>query len=304
MNLYILFILLSVFFSIAISRYLSAPLGLLVSRMEGFKLGKRNEKIIWHHHDEIGRLVEEYNSLIDELAFSADQLAKSERESAWREMARQVAHEIKNPLTPMKLSVQHLRKTWDDKSDDFNIRLQHFTRIMTEQIDSLAAIATEFSDFAKMPLPISEELDLIEILNSVMSMYNGLENIQISLETNEKSAFIIGDRKQLARVFTNLLNNAIQAISATEKGRIRIGIQLKKNQYIIEIEDNGNGIPDELFDRIFQPNFTTKSGGAGLGLAIVRGIIRNMEGDVNFVSAKNKTVFTVIIPIHYEILSC
>ena len=303
MNLYILFILLSVFFSIAISRYLSAPLGLLVSRMEGFKLGKRNEKIIWHHHDEIGRLVEEYNSLIDELAFSADQLAKSERESAWREMARQVAHEIKNPLTPMKLSVQHLRKTWDDKSDDFNIRLQHFTRIMTEQIDSLAAIATEFSDFAKMPLPISEELDLIEILNSVMSMYNGLENIQISLETNEKSAFIIGDRKQLARVFTNLLNNAIQAISATEKGRIRIGIQLKKNQYIIEIEDNGNGIPDELFDRIFQPNFTTKSGGAGLGLAIVRGIIRNMEGDVNFVSAKNKTVFTVIIPIHYEILS-
>ncbi len=134
-------------------------------------------------------------------------------------------------------------------------------------------------------------------------MYNGLENIQISLETNEKSAFIIGDRKQLARVFTNLLNNAIQAISATEKGRIRIGIQLKKNQYIIEIEDNGNGIPDELFDRIFQPNFTTKSGGAGLGLAIVRGIIRNMEGDVNFVSAKNKTVFTVIIPIHYEILS-
>ena len=303
MNLYILFILISVFISIAISRYLSAPLRILVSRMEGFQLGERNEKISWNHHDEIGRLVEEYNRLIDELAFSADQLAKSERESAWREMAKQVAHEIKNPLTPMKLSVQHLRKAWDDKSDDFNLRIQRFTKIMTDQIDSLSAIASEFSDFAKMPLPVAEDIDLVEILNSILSMYSGLDKIQISLKTSEKNASIIGDKKQLVRVFTNLFNNAIQAISNTERGLIKVVVRKQESSYAIDIEDNGNGIPDELAEKIFLPNFTTKSGGAGLGLAIVREIIRSMGGEVNFASGKNGTVFTVTIPIHYEKIS-
>ncbi|MCX6284019.1 MAG: HAMP domain-containing sensor histidine kinase [Bacteroidetes bacterium] len=300
MNLYILFILISAFISVAISRYLSAPLGILVSRMEEFKLGKRNEKINWNNHDEIGRLVEEYNRLIDELAFSADQLARSERESAWREMARQVAHEIKNPLTPMKLSVQHLSKVWNDKADDFNLRLQRFTKIMTEQIDSLSAIATEFSDFAKMPLPFTEKLDLIEIINSVISMYSGLDNIQILLHTSEESAFVFGDKKQLVRIFTNLLNNATQAIGIKEHGLVKIKVQKNENQYNIDVEDNGNGITDEIAGKIFLPNFTTKSGGAGLGLAIVRGIIRSMGGDVKFVPGKDGAVFTLTIPLQYD----
>ena len=300
MNLYIIFILLSVFVSLAISRYLSAPLGILVSRMEGFQLGKRNEKIIWNHKDEIGRLVNEYNRLIDELAFSADQLAKSERESAWREMAKQVAHEIKNPLTPMKLSVQHLMRTWEDNAGDFSTRLQRFTRIMTEQIDSLSAIATEFSDFAKMPLPMNEELDLAEIMTFVIELYSGIENIQISFEKPGFQTRITGDRKQLVRVFTNLLNNAAQAVSSKENGRIIFSIRESGMFYKIDIEDNGNGIPDELAEKIFLPNFTTKTGGAGLGLAIVRGIIRSMGGEVEFSSAKNRTVFTVNIPKHYD----
>jgi len=303
MNLYILFILLSVFISLAISRYLSAPLGILVSRMEGFQLGKCNEKISWNHHDEIGRLVDEYNRLIDELAFSADQLAKSERETAWREMARQVAHEIKNPLTPMKLSIQHLQKAWEDQSDDFTLRLKRFTKIMTEQIDSLSAIATEFSDFAKMPLPIAEELDLIEILNSVTSLYSGLENIQIRIETSETAAYLIADKKQLTRVFSNLITNAAQAISNKAEGLIRIVINKQINHYVIDIIDNGDGIPDELTEKIFLPNFTTKSGGAGLGLAIVRGIIRSMDGDVKFASGNEGTTFTVTIPIQYDTFS-
>ena len=296
MNLYILFILISAFISFAISRYLSAPLGILVSRMEGFQLGKRNEKIDWNHHDEIGRLVEEYNRLIDELAFSAEQLAKSERESAWREMARQVAHEIKNPLTPMKLSVQHLRKAWDDQPDDFNKRLQRFTRIMTEQIDSLSAIATEFSDFANMPMPVDEELDLNELISSVISMYAGLENIQMTFETSETSCRVTADRKQLVRVFTNLLNNSTQAISSKENGKISIAVSKQGVSYVIEIKDNGYGIADDIADMIFLPNFTTKSSGAGLGLAIVKGIIMNMGGDITFVSGKEGTVFTITIP--------
>lgn len=300
MNLYILFILLSVLTSLAISRYLSAPLGILVSRMEGFQLGKRNEKIIWNNQDEIGRLVNEYNRLIDELAFSADQLAASERESAWREMARQVAHEIKNPLTPMKLSVQHLKRAWEDDAGDFNLRIQRFTRIMTEQIDSLSEIATEFSDFAKMPLPLLEKIDLVEILGSVISLYSGIENIQISLEKNQSSTKIIGDRKQIVRVFTNLLNNATQAINSREFGIIRICINQSGEYHIIAVEDNGNGIPVEFADKIFLPNFTTKSGGTGLGLAIVRGIVRSMGGEVLFTSEKNHTVFTVKIPIMHE----
>ncbi len=296
MNLYILFILISVFVSFAISRYLSAPLGILVSRMEGFRLGKRNEKIDWNHHDEIGRLVEEYNRLIDELAFSAEQLARSERESAWREMARQVAHEIKNPLTPMKLSVQHLRKAWDEQSGDFNHRLQRFTGIMTEQIDSLSAIASEFSDFANMPLPVEEELDLIEIISSVISMYSGLENIQIDFESSEISCRVIGDKKQIIRVFMNLLNNSTQAISNKENGKISIAVSIQGMSYVIVIRDNGYGIPDEIANMIFLPNFTTKSGGAGLGLAIVKGIIMNMGGDITFVSGNEGTTFTITIP--------
>lgn len=301
MNLYIIFILISVLTSLAVSRYLSAPLAMLAGRMEAFKLGLKNEKIIWKQPDEIGKLVEEYNRLIDELAFSADQLAQSERESAWREMAKQVAHEIKNPLTPMKLSVQHLARAWSENPGDFDSKLKRFHRVMIEQIESLSSIATEFSDFAKMPVPVNEDIDLVMLLESLMGMYSGIENIQFSFQTELQEAMIKGDRKLLSRVFTNLINNSVQAISSEKKGHISISMDLSEEYYSIDFLDNGDGIPEEIAEKIFQPNFTTKSGGSGLGLAIVRGIIRSMGGDVIFVSETGSTLFTVLIPLNYDV---
>lgn len=296
MNLYVLFILLSVFISYIISRYLSAPLSLLVNRIGAVQLGKMNAKIDWNKQDEIGRLVNEYNRMIDELEKSAETLARSERESAWREMARQVAHEIKNPLTPMKLSVQHLQKAWDEKSEDFTARIQRFTKVMSVQIDTLSHIASEFSDFAQMPSAVREELDLIDLVSSVVSMYSGLQNITIELHSDLPSAKLSGDQKQLIRVFTNLLNNAIQAIGNNEQGKIAISISKEKNHFIIHIRDNGKGIPEEVAGKIFLPNFTTRSGGTGLGLAIVQEIIHGMKGEISFSSAETGTIFTIILP--------
>jgi len=296
MNLYVLFILLSVFISYIISRYLSAPLSLLVNRIGTVQLGKRNAKIDWNKQDEIGRLVNEYNLMIDELEKSAEKLARSERESAWREMARQVAHEIKNPLTPMKLSVQHLQKAWDEKSGDFSERIRRFSKVMSEQIDSLAHIASEFSDFAQMPAAVREDLDLIDLISSVVSMYSGIRNINLELQSGLPSAIISGDKKQLTRVFTNLLNNAVQAIGDKEQGRILISVSKGEKCVLIHITDNGKGISDEVAGKIFLPNFTTRSGGMGLGLAIVQEIIRSMKGKVTFSSADSGTTFTLSLP--------
>ena len=296
MNLYVLFILLSVFVSFIISKYLSAPLSMLVSRIGAIQLGKRNAKIDWNKQDEIGRLVSEYNRMIDELEKSAEQLAKSERESAWREMARQVAHEIKNPLTPMKLSVQHLQKAWDEKTGDFTARIQRFSKVMSDQIDSLSHIASEFSDFAKMPAAVRVNLDLIELISTVVSMYSGLPNVNLEAVSSLKSATISGDQKQLIRVFTNLLNNAIQAIGNKEQGKISITVTKENENFVIRIEDNGKGISDEVAEKIFLPNFTTRSGGTGLGLAIVQEIIHGLKGEVKFSSTEKGTIFTILLP--------
>jgi two-component system nitrogen regulation sensor histidine kinase NtrY len=240
--------------------------------------------------------------MIEELERSAELLARSEREGAWREMARQVAHEIKNPLTPMKLSVQYMQKTWADNAPDREQRLDRFSRTLIEQIDALSSIASEFSDFAKMPAPFNEKLDLNEVLGSVLGMYADLENIVFTYEPAWRNAIIFADRKQLLRVFTNLLNNAVQAIGDRPSGQVLIGLTMEDGRYKITISDNGSGIPEEQSGRIFQPNFTTKTGGMGLGLAIVRGIIDSMQGDITFVAREGGgTTFTMFIPALKEI---
>jgi nitrogen fixation/metabolism regulation signal transduction histidine kinase len=270
---------------------------MLTSRIRQITLEKSNEKLEWKKKDEIGKLVEEYNRMIDELAKSAGLLAKSERESAWREMARQVAHEIKNPLTPMKLNVQHLQKSWDDRSPDWDQRLKRFTETMTEQIETLSAIASEFSDFAKTPDKKNEKIELGEIIENALSFYRDIPTLQINFHRELSPSFVIADRKQLMRVFTNLLNNSIQAIGERTRGKIDITLTNENARYKIRIEDNGTGIMPEEASKIFQPNFTTKSGGMGLGLAIVRSIILGSGGEINFESHPGViTIFTIYLP--------
>ena len=298
-NIYLLLLLLSVIIAFFISNYVTRPLQLIRNSISRVSFGKTNKKIEWEREDEIGQLISEYNRMIDELSVSAELLARSERESAWREMAKQVAHEIKNPLTPMRLNVQYLQRAWKDRTEDWEERLDRFTKTMVEQIDSLAVIAAEFSDFAKMPVTKNEEIDLRKFIPEVVDLYKGFENVDIdaSLPVNDRDLKISADRKQLLRVFNNLIKNAIQAYDKTEKAKVHIHCDREENYYRLEVQDFGCGIPDDLKQNIFQPYFTTKNAGMGLGLAMVKSIVESFNGYISFDSKENEgTRFVMRIP--------
>ncbi len=299
-NIYVLLIALAILIALIISNRITKPLRLIRDNISRIMLGKRNEKIIWSKKDEIGNLIKEYNRMIDELEKSAELLAKSERESAWREMAKQVAHEIKNPLTPMKLSVQYLQKAWIDKADNWDERLEKFSKTIIEQIDSLSIIASEFSNFAKMPKPSNEALDLSELIQSTIELYNSFENISIHFIPEKKqNYFVYADKKQILRVFNNLIKNSMQAFDVDQKGVINISIADHVEYYKISISDNGSGISKEQLNKIFSPNFTTKTGGMGLGLAMVKSIIEGAEGSISFHSEEGVgTTFDIILPVY------
>jgi len=299
-NIYVLLFAIAIFIAIIISRYITKPLQLIKNKISKLQLGKLNEKIEWIRKDEIGSLVIEYNRMIDELVTSAELLAKSERESAWREMAKQVAHEIKNPLTPMKLSVQYLKKAWDEKASDWEQRLNRFSQTIIEQIDSLSTIASEFSDFAKMPQTKNDKIELSKIIRSSINLFNDVKFVDINFESGkDKKYFVFADEKQILRVFNNLIKNSIQAISSADGGKIDISIIPENEFYIIKIDDNGSGIPKEQSDKIFFPNFTTKSGGMGLGLAIVKSIVIDSGGKIWFESEEGKgTAFIIKLPVY------
>ena len=300
-NIYIVLILFGVMISILISNYITSPLTLLASKMSRLRLGKSNEKIDWENSDEIGKLVAEYNRMIEELERSAIQLAKTEREGAWREMARQVAHEIKNPLTPMKLSAQYLQRAWKDQATDMDLRIERFTKTLVEQIDTLAAIASDFSDFARMPQSVPERINLVEIINAVLTWYPETSSIQYLFHQESGNYEILADRSQMTRVLSNLINNSVQAIGSKTGGTINIRLKCGTHCMILEVSDNGSGIPADKAAKIFQPDFTTKSGGMGLGLAIVKGIILEMKGEISFQSNESSgTTFIIKLPFSHQ----
>jgi two-component system, NtrC family, nitrogen regulation sensor histidine kinase NtrY len=298
-NIYVLLIVLVVITAIFLSNRVTAPLQLIREKLSGIRLGKKNEIIEWKGSDEIADLIGEYNRMVSELAESADRLARSERESAWREMAKQVAHEIKNPLTPMKLSTQLLKRAWDDKAPEFEQRIERFTNNLIEQIDTLSHIATEFSNFAKMPKMSPEKVDLSQLLRSTVDFHQGEDGVEISLNCKEdQSCWVYTDKEQLLRVFNNLIRNAIQAIPQEKQGKIDIRMRLEKNTYVVAIQDNGTGISDELKEKIFSPNFTTKNGGMGLGLALVKNIVESSSGQIWFESTIGEgTTFYIQLPV-------
>jgi nitrogen fixation/metabolism regulation signal transduction histidine kinase len=295
LNIYVFLIAVAVFIALFVSNYITRPLTLIRDKLSNLKLGRKNEKIDWNRNDEIGSLIKEYNSMVDQLVKSADLLAKSEREVAWREMAKQVAHEIKNPLTPMKLSIQHLQRAWNDKVPDWDERLKRFTNTIVEQIDSLSLIASEFSDFAKMPRSDFEKVEIIKALQNTIDLFkDGTENNIVFESTIQESCFVYADKKQLIRVFNNLIKNALQAIPQTTKAKIQIAVEKRNSCFLIRISDNGVGISSEQKPKIFSPNFTTKSGGMGLGLAMVKSIIEATGGKIWFQSELDKgTTFFV-----------
>jgi nitrogen fixation/metabolism regulation signal transduction histidine kinase len=239
--------------------------------------------------------------MILELSKSAELLAKSEREIAWREMAKQVAHEIKNPLTPMKLSIQHLQRLKDDNSPDMEQKMKQLTQTLIEQIDTLSNIATEFSNFAKMPKATLEKENLFHIISTSIALFSESENVVIKFNNQLNNPIILGDKEQLMRVFNNLIKNAIQSIPNDRKGKIEIGLAQENSNYLICIKDNGVGITADIVDKIFVPNFTTKTAGMGLGLAMVKNMVESVNGKIWFKSnAGEGTVFYVSLPCYLD----
>jgi nitrogen fixation/metabolism regulation signal transduction histidine kinase len=297
-NINVILIAIAIFISLIVSNYITKPVQLIKEKISRLRLGKTDEKIEWNRMDEIGGLVKEYNRMVDELAKSAELLAKSERESAWRQMAQQVAHEIKNPLTPMKLSVQYLQKAWNEKSPDWDDRLKRFTQTIIEQIDSLSIIASEFSNFANMPRLIMKPADIVEIINNSIDLFSNTTTIRFSFENQHPSTVLV-DREQMLRVFNNLIKNSIQAIPNPVDGIIEISIEQINSTFLIVFSDNGIGIPDDQKEKVFYPNFTTKSSGTGLGLALVKSIVENAGGSISFKSEEGQgTSFYISLPVY------
>jgi len=296
-NIYLLLLVASLLLALFITSRITKPLLLIQERLRQVKLGSRNEIIEWKRNDEIGQLVQQYNSMVEALAESAEKLTRSERESAWREMAQQVAHEIKNPLTPMKLSVQHLQRAWKDKSGNLDELFQRISHTLIEQIDTLSTIASAFSDFARMPKAKNEILRLDEVVISSINLFNDTPGVEIIFNDDDQDHAVLADREQLIRAFSNVIKNAIQSIPAERKGVINISISTDHDAHVISFSDNGTGIPSALVPKIFTPNFTTKSSGMGLGLAIVKSTIDAALGSIRFETKEGEgTVFYISLP--------
>lgn len=304
-NIYVPLFILCIILTFISANQLVRPLQTLQKSMSKLRLGKTSEPILWNKEDEIGVLINQYNKMVEELAQSADRLARSERESAWREMAKQVAHEIKNPLTPMKLSVQHLQRAWQDQNPNMSQIIQRLSVSLIEQIDTLSAIATEFSSFAKMPTAQFEVVNLNTILKTSTDLFAKESNVSMEYTEPENSQLMVfADKDQLIRVFTNLLKNAIQAIPENKQGVISVSVSGTNKDYIVAVQDNGSGIPVEKQSKIFVPYFTTKSFGTGLGLAMVKNIIQTANGNIWFETEENVgTIFYVQLPKFREYLA-
>ena len=263
--------------------------------MNETRLEKRNKKIeLKGASEEVSLLVESYNSMIDELEASAVKLATSEREQAWREMAKQVAHEIKNPLTPMRLSVQSFQRKFNPEDPEIEQKVEEYSKTLIQQIDTMSSIASAFSNFAKMPAQKSEELNIVEVIDLALDIFT---EDYIKFIASEEEIIAKFDRTQLIRVVTNLVKNAIQALKDVEEKRIIVEVQSKDNDVIITVMDNGCGISEENELKIFEPKFTTKSSGMGLGLPMIKKIIETYGGNITFTSQEQKgTTFRVTFP--------
>ena len=281
-----------------ITNRITRSFSFISEKMKAVNLGKLNEAIDWKRNDEIGDLVKEYNKMVSKLDESAAALAKSEREGAWREMARQVAHEIKNPLTPMKLSLQYLQKSIAAKSPNVEELTNNVANTLVEQIEHLNHIAGEFSQFANIGNPKNEIFDLNEVIKLVTQLHSVDDRIHIKLHVADKPVMVHADRTHINRLFTNLILNAMQAIPHERNVDINIDETINNNTVLIKVKDNGNGIDAALQSKIFTPNFTTKTSGTGLGLAMSKGIVEQAKGKIWFETETGVgTTFFVELPV-------
>jgi signal transduction histidine kinase len=296
-QVYFIMVLISIMLSYFLSRYITKSLQIITYKLQETNLEHLNKKIeLEEGSQEISLLVKSYNNMVDKLEESAVKLAQGEREQAWREMAKQVAHEIKNPLTPMRLTVQNYQRKFDETDPNVKNKLEDYSKTLIQQIDTMSAVASAFSNFASMPAQQNETLDVVKIIPLALDIFNE-EYIQFT--SSEDLIITRLDRTQLIRVITNLVKNAIQAMpEEQENNLILVSVYKNANNVIISVKDNGKGVLEENKECIFEPKFTTKSSGMGLGLAIIKKIIENYNGTITFKSEEGKgTEFFVSFPI-------
>jgi signal transduction histidine kinase len=280
-----------------LASYITQSLKTISDKITETSFGQKNEKIVLRANSkEINLLIKAYNDMVDELEESAVKLAQSEREEAWREMAKQVAHEIKNPLTPMRLTVQSFQRKFDPSDPDLKQKLNDYSKTLIQQIDTMSAVASAFSNFASMPAQQNENLNVVSVVDLALDIFN---EDYIHFKSDEKVIIAKMDRTQLIRVITNLVKNAIQAIPPEQTAkRVEVSIGKRGNTVAITVSDNGTGIEPHHTAHIFEPKFTTKSSGMGLGLGIIKNIIENYKGTITFETQIGKgTSFTVTLPI-------
>ena len=281
--------------TIILSNSITKNLSVLSEKLKSVDLNTHNEPIPWQNEDEISQLIAAYNEMLGKLEESRKLLTKNEREGAWREMARQVAHEIKNPLTPIKLSVQHLQATSEFTNEAWQQKFDSTMKVIIQQIDSLSNIASEFSDFAKMHEGRHENVDVSSAIADVLALFAD-SPVQITYKPPLEPLNTRIDPDAFRRVMNNLIKNSKQALEGQDDGRISVSASRESNRIEITIEDNGPGIPNELVNKIFQPNFTTKSSGTGLGLAICQQIIEGAGGAITLKS-KAPAVMLISLPM-------
>lgn len=289
---YLIIFIIALIVTYFLSRRITAPMHTLGEQMARYQVGQSKHIIVYDGNDEVGQLVREYNTMVTQLERSTELLAQSAQESAWRTMARQIAHEINNSLTPMKLTIQQLQRVYG--TERFTDYFTKASQTLVEQIDTLARIASSFSLFAKLPQLVLTDVDIAQKLSGVVElMKNNTYNIPIRYIGPTEGVLVHTDEQQVSQVFTNIILNALQALEDTRGGNIIIVLKSESTQVTISISDNGSGIPSDIQEKIFVPNFTTKSTGTGIGLAISKNIIEGSKGTITFSSSPQGTTFYI-----------
>ena len=279
-----------------IARQLSIPVRELTSAAREIGKGNLDVRVTRRSNDEIGELVQSFDQMAVEIKTSRLNLAAAERKLAWTEMAKQVAHEIKNPLTPMKLAIQHLRQAFKDKPKDLPAIVDRTTQMMIEQIDALSRIAAEFSHYARMPEKKFERVFLDETILECVELFRNIRGIEFRVKFDDNQSQLIADKDELRRVFINIIRNSVQAMD--KGGAIAIESELIGNTCTLRFRDSGEGIPEKLLSKVFEPNFSTRTDGTGLGLAISQKIIQDLNGTIEITSnAGRGTTVEVRLPV-------
>ena len=295
-EVYFFLLILSIVISYFISQYMTKAISEIALKMKQTRLDKRNSKIkIKARSKEVNSLVDSYNNMVEMLDKNVKELSQSNKEQAWRQMAKQVAHEIKNPLTPMKLSVQSFERNFKENDKANEDKVQEFTQTIIQQIDTMSSIASAFSNFSEMPIQKGEKTNIVVAIKLALEIFKE-ENI--SFKSDEQTIIVEIDKPQIVRIITNLIKNSVQACQNVSNPEIKVRIKKRKDTVEIKVKDNGHGIPDEIISNIFEPNFTTKSGGMGLGLGMVKNLVMSYNGKIDFDTKLGKgTTFTINFPL-------